>query len=459
MLFRYLLLYTILSLGSSYVLSAQTTPYTNYMTGDTADVNTIPQSGICLMGGATENDSAMVWFLRRASGGDVIVIRASGADGYNDYLYSDLGVIVNSVQTLVVNSVAGANHPYIAQQISHAEAIWIAGGDQADYINYWRNSPIENAINYAIQTKKAVIGGTSAGMAVLGGTYFAALNGSVTSAEALADPYNVYMTLQHDDFISLPILKNTVCDTHYDDPDRRARHLTFLSRMMSDWQIEQPLGIACEEYTAVCIDTTGIARVFGAYPTENDFAYFIQANCTDPNTPEICIAGQTLTWNRSQAAVKAYKVPGTSLGSNTFDLNDWVSGNGGEWQHWSANNGVFNVIESTSILEITAPDCNDVSIEPTEQSSYNANNLLVSPNPAKTTVAMHLPVVDNAHCKMLSVDVYDMSGKLCHHTFVTPSNNTATIDIACLAVGIYTLHATTTTTPTQTWTAKLVVKR
>ena len=37
------------------------------------------------MGGASENDAAMAWFLERAGGGDVLVLRASGSDGYNDY--------------------------------------------------------------------------------------------------------------------------------------------------------------------------------------------------------------------------------------------------------------------------------------------------------------------------------------------------------------------------------------
>jgi len=57
-------------------------PYTSYFTGNSTDVATTPLGGLCLMGGATESDPAMVWFLERASGGDVLVLRASGSDGY-----------------------------------------------------------------------------------------------------------------------------------------------------------------------------------------------------------------------------------------------------------------------------------------------------------------------------------------------------------------------------------------
>ena len=44
------------------------------------------------MGGATENDNAMRWFLNLADGGDVVVLRTSGSDGYNDYMFNQLGV-------------------------------------------------------------------------------------------------------------------------------------------------------------------------------------------------------------------------------------------------------------------------------------------------------------------------------------------------------------------------------
>jgi cyanophycinase-like exopeptidase len=81
------------------------------------------------------------------------------------------------------------------QRIQQAEAIWIAGGDQWDYVSYWRNNLIEDYINDAIQLRNAVIGGTSAGMAILGGYYFTAENGTVTSNQALNNPYHNNVTV------------------------------------------------------------------------------------------------------------------------------------------------------------------------------------------------------------------------------------------------------------------------
>ncbi|HQZ41394.1 MAG TPA: Type 1 glutamine amidotransferase-like domain-containing protein, partial [Flavobacteriales bacterium] len=157
-------------------LSAQTN-YTSYFTGNTADVVTQPTGGICMMGGATEDDNAMIWFLQRAIGGDVLVLRASGSDGYNDYLYADLGVPVNSVETIVFSDASASSEPYVQERIRQAEAIWFAGGDQWDYISYWQNTPIDSLINIALDQRNIVIGGTSAGMAILGGHRFTAQNG------------------------------------------------------------------------------------------------------------------------------------------------------------------------------------------------------------------------------------------------------------------------------------------
>jgi cyanophycinase len=42
------------------------------------------------MGGGTDVDEAFRWMSSRAVGGDFVVIRATGADEYNQYVY-DLG--------------------------------------------------------------------------------------------------------------------------------------------------------------------------------------------------------------------------------------------------------------------------------------------------------------------------------------------------------------------------------
>ena len=345
-----------LILTSIMCLSIQAQPFTSYFTGNYSDTITNPDYGVCLMGGSTEDDRAMVWFLEKANGGDVLVIRASGSDGYNDYFYSDLGVEVNSVETIVFNNASAANDTYILQKIANAEAIWMAGGDQSDYINYWKDTEVETLFNEHINTKKGVIGGTSAGMAVLGSSYFSAENGTAYSSEALEDPYNNDITIGHNDFLEIPLLENTITETHFSEREREGRLVTFIARMNESLQT-RTYGIACDEYTAVCIDSTGIGAVYGEWPEYEDYAFFVQMNCETGNAPEILQVGIPFTWDFNASATKVYKVGGTTNGGNYLDLNDWETGNGGEWLHWSVADGVFYSEDGE------APNCDDVGIE------------------------------------------------------------------------------------------------
>jgi cyanophycinase-like exopeptidase len=334
--------------------------FNSYFIGNELDVTVTSLGGICLMGGAAEDDNAMKWFLERANGGDVLVIRTSGSDGYNNYLYNDLATEVNSVETIVFNTPLGSNSSYIHEKIQKAEAIWIAGGDQWDYVNYWRGTPVDSLINIAISERNITIGGTSAGMAVLGGAYFSAQNGTVTSQTALNNPFDQNITIDNTSFFNLPILSNVITDTHYDDPDRKGRHAVFMARMQENAS-ETVRGIACDEYTAVCIDETGIASVFGDYPSYNDFAYFLQVNCEHlENTPEVLEENTPLTWYINNEAIKVFKVPGKTNGSGYLNLNNWSEGVGGSWLNWSIEDGVLNTEGCPPI------SCNTESVEETD---------------------------------------------------------------------------------------------
>jgi cyanophycinase-like exopeptidase len=345
--------------------------YISYFTGNSADLVTNPQGGICLMGGASEDDNAMKWFLERANGGDVLVLRATGSDGYNSYLYSGLGINVNSVETIVCNNTNASSDAYVINKINQAEAIWFAGGNQWTYINYWRNSPVSQAINLAIQERNIVIGGTSAGMAIQGKYYFSAENGTVTSNTATLNPYANTVTVDSTAFIQNEILQNVITDTHFDNPDRKGRLVSFLARIYTDYGVSG-YAIACDEYTAVCVDTAGQARVFGGFPSYDDNAYFIQVNCelTNPD-PEICSPGNALTWNHNGEAVKAFKIKGNATGSNIFDLNLWESSSSGTWYNWSVANGVFQ--ESVG----AEPNCQGLGVN----LEMEENQVFFYPNP------------------------------------------------------------------------------
>lgn len=363
---------------SSFV-SAQN--YTSYVTGNTTDTVVAPQGGICLMGGAMEDDNAMKWFLQRANGGDVLVLRASGSDGYNNYLYSGLGISVNSVETIVFHNAMASQESYILQRIHQAEAIWFAGGNQWTYVDYWRDSPIDSAINVAVQHRRAVIGGTSAGMAILGQYYFSAENGTVTSAAALDNPYDHRVTVDSTAFLDVDFMQQTIADTHFDNPDRKGRLVGFMARIFTDYGAD-PKGIACDEYTAVCIDTNGIASVYGGHPAFDDNAYFVQVNCEHSvQTPEVIAPNTPLTWDLNGEALKVYRIKGDSTGTKTFNLNNWEDGNGGEWFNWSVNNGVFSEQSDSAI------NCSGMRVK--REDAFTALDVYPNPTTGRVTLKVN----------------------------------------------------------------------
>jgi cyanophycinase-like exopeptidase len=405
--------------------------YVAYHTGSTSDTITGPEGGICLMGGATEHVEAMKWFLERSKGGDVLVLRASGEDGYNDYMYNGLGVNINSVETIVCNSPAASDEPYIHQKIKQAEAIWFAGGDQWDYVSYWRNTAVDSLINDAIINRNIVIGGTSAGMAIQGRFYFNARHGTVTSAEALSDPYNSKMMVDSARFLQNYFLRNVITDTHYDDPDRSGRHVAFMARILTDWGTDVK-GIAADAYSAICIDTTGLAHCYGDYPRSNDYLYFLQTNCESARRrPENCIPGSPLEWYSDSKAIRVYKVNGSPSGERTFNLKDWRTGNGGSWENWYVSNGVLSKSQGN------IPDCRlPTTIEP----GLKQQLMILYPNPV---TGGHLNL-DYPYEGIIQICIFDINGRIVRKIQGNLMNDNI-IDTSELVKGIYFLLVETET--------------
>ena len=279
--------------------------------GSANDTITKTQAGIVLAGGGKDVDAAMKWLLTRSGGGDVVIIRASGSVGYNDYLFELHPV--NSVETLLIDSREKAMLPETAEKIRNAEALFIAGGDQWNYVKYWKDTEVSKAIKFLIEEKNVPVGGTSAGCAVLTEFIFDAQFDTVVSADALANPYTQAVSISKS-FINIPFLKNTIADQHYSQRNRQGRHVTFMARMMQDFKIKNPKGIAADERTAVCIDEKGNAIGF-----ESGKAFFLSAI----KKPEECTPNKPLTWDQKAKALSVWSYQATEQGTPAFNLNHW----------------------------------------------------------------------------------------------------------------------------------------
>ena len=290
------------------------TGYRYYVTGNPADVETETRGLVVLQGGGDDVDENYKRMGEFAGGGDFVVLRASGGDDYNDYIHELCEC--DSVETFVFGGREAAFDPFIIDKLNAAEAIFIAGGDQSNYVRFWKGTPVEDAIN-AVVAKPAPVGGTSAGMAILGEFSYAAMTPqSLTSAAALADPYHVDVTLERD-FLHVPGLENILTDQHLIEHDRIGRTLSLLARLVQDGWTADGRAIASDRETSVHVDpATGLATVFATADHETPYVYFIRTQ----DAPATCSPGVPLTMH----AVAVYRLsPG-----GTFDLESWT-GSGG----------------------------------------------------------------------------------------------------------------------------------
>jgi len=300
--------------------------YSYSVVGNPADVVT-PTSGLLvLQGGGTDVDENFVRMGARSGGGDFVVIRASGTDAYNPYIYSLCSC--DSVATIVFKNRNAAFEPFVINTIRNAEALFIAGGDQSDYVNFWKNTPIEDAINF-VAAKPAPVGGTSAGMAVMSEFLYSAMsNSSLDSAEGLANPFHRDLTLDRD-FLSLAKLGGLITDQHLIERDRMGRTMAFLARLVHDGWTTEGRAIAADRETALHVNPAdGRAEVLSTPAHETPYVYFLRT----PGPPEVCAPGTPLTYRN----VAVYRIgPG-----GTFDLDRW-RGTGGISYTLSAEGGML----------------------------------------------------------------------------------------------------------------------
>lgn len=279
-------------------------PYKHYLVGDAGDA-VLPRPAyptLVLMGGGPDVDDAFKWMIRKAGGGNFVVLRVTGTDAYNPYIHAMGGL--RSVETLVVPSREAAGDPFVLERVRRAEAVFIAGGDQSDYLRYWKDTPLEAALQDSA-SRNIPLGGTSAGLAVLGQFIYSGENQSVTSAEALADPYNKNVTLDRD-FLSLSPMGRVITDSHLDTRDRMGRLVSFLGRIVKDGWAGTARGIGVDVETALLVENNQAQRVgLGD-------VYFLQT----VGLPQVCAPKKPLTYEN----VGVQRLSG----AGSFDLLNWA---------------------------------------------------------------------------------------------------------------------------------------
>ncbi|MDP2302461.1 MAG: Type 1 glutamine amidotransferase-like domain-containing protein [Ignavibacteria bacterium] len=223
----------------------------------------LPQGYICAVGGGSENynswsDAPYRWIVEKSDSGKIIILSYStdNTSWLPNYFLS-LGASEAYNKAITSKTIADLQSTY--DELKTAKAVFLRGGDQLRYINYWKGTKTEQAITELYNEGK-VIAGTSAGAMVLGNFDFSARYGSITSKTALSDPLSNALDIEKN-FINLQ--PNLLFDTHFIERGRFGRLISMIIKLKHESNVDL-LGVGIDDATALCIEPNGIATVMGS---------------------------------------------------------------------------------------------------------------------------------------------------------------------------------------------------
>ncbi len=155
---------------------------------------------------------------------------------------------------------AQANTDSAARLLDGVTGVWFGGGDQGRLAEVLRDTPTLRAIQ-ARFAAGAVVGGTSAGAAVLSTPMITGDERRPGGERRPADSTDNWLTIDRNDVITAEgfgFITEAIVDQHF---VRRKRHNRLLSLVL---ERPQRLGVGIDESTALVIGPDGVWRVLGA---------------------------------------------------------------------------------------------------------------------------------------------------------------------------------------------------
>ena len=275
---------------------------------DWVDQQATGLGGLMLVGGGTHPVGAYSWFGDQAAHGDIVVIAgnknstdleiavnalfnefggAHAVDGFSFNCASDNSTLTAEALAVALNQ-QGLGHEFL-DKLTGAEGVYFCGGVQWRYVQLLVNDRDAAAIisdgNYGNRhfgSGSVVVGGTSAGLAILGQYVFTGHYGGVTSAEIMGNYYTPNFIQNGNTAIATNILNlkgmsNVLTETHFTDPEkscdvdgrniyRLGRFLCFMGSTVLTYS-GSAKGLAVDDGTALTvIEINGVlkAKVWGA---------------------------------------------------------------------------------------------------------------------------------------------------------------------------------------------------
>ncbi len=216
-----------------------------------------------IVGGGPQTPAMVEEFVQLAGGSGkakVVVLAMASASGERsgEAKANDLRQLGATALNVWVNR-EQADLDSVARLLSGATGIWFGGGDQNRLADVVRGTALERAIKARFMAG-AVVGGTSAGAAVLSSRMITGGERRLGGDRPPSDSSQAYITVARDNVITsdgFALVDNVVIDQHF---VRRKRHNRLISLVL-----ESPphLGVGIDESTALVIESNGTWRVSG----------------------------------------------------------------------------------------------------------------------------------------------------------------------------------------------------
>ncbi len=217
-----------------------------------------------IVGGGPQPDALVAEFVNTAGGrghARIVVFAMASESGLTggEEKAQDLRALGATARNLYITR-AQADADSIVAQVDSATGIWFGGGDQVLLAKALRGSRALAALVRRYRAG-AVIGGTSAGAAVMSAVMLTGDERHAGGARPPDDTTNHWLTIARDNTVTedgFALLTNAIIDQHF---LRRKRHNRLISLVL---EREPHLGAGIDESTALIVEPSGRWRVSGA---------------------------------------------------------------------------------------------------------------------------------------------------------------------------------------------------
>ena len=223
-----------------------------------------PHGALVIVGGGPRPPESRQRFVDLAGGAGKanIVIFAMASEecmaGGDDEVAALRAMGVDAESRCLTRSEADADSN--VARVAKATGIWFGGGDQSRLTGVLKGTRVETAMHQRFAAG-AVIGGTSAGAAVMSSVMITGDERHRGGDRPPSDSSDAFLTIARDNIVTAPgfgFITNAVVDQHF---FRRKRHNRLVSVVLEHPQL---IGVGIDESTALVVDSLGRWSVIGA---------------------------------------------------------------------------------------------------------------------------------------------------------------------------------------------------